>query len=282
MKLPIKKLGLGGGGAKGILHIGVIQELSKYQELYFPDGVYGTSIGAIIAVYVAFQIPFDEDFFKDKSDFFALSGMVPEVTFDIIKSAFPQKGMFTMDIFREKMIALFKLSGLDIETLTLADAKMPLFIVASNISKGVPTIFSENVSIIDALRCSCALPFVFRPQELYGQLYIDGDAFVPYIGLIEKDAFVVSLKTHSYAKITPDNITDIPLSTYIREIYNTGVKTGFDFQRNDTTIDLLYPGLVAESDLNDFDIQDILQTAAKSLRDFLLSKGIDQKGSESG
>jgi hypothetical protein len=159
---------------------------------------------------------------------------------------------------------------------------MPLFIVASNISKGVPTIFSGNVPIIDALRCSCALPFVFRPQELYGQLYIDGDAFVPYIGLIEKDAFVVSLKTHSYAKITPDNITDIPLSTYIREIYNTGVKTGFDFQRNDTTIDLLYPGLVAESDLNDFDIQDILQTAAKSLRDFLLSKGIDQKGSESG
>jgi len=280
MKLPIKKLGLGGGGAKGILHFGALKELSKYQELYFPDGVYGTSIGAVIAVYVAFQIPFDEDFFKDKTNFFGLSSMVPDLTFDVIKSAFPEKGMFSMDIFVKQMVSMFKLSGLDIETLTLKDAKMPLYIIASNITKGVPSVFSGDVTIIDALRCSCALPLVFRPQELYGQLYIDGDAFLPYVGTLQPDAFVISLKTHSYAKMTPGNIGNVSLPVYIREIYNIGVKNGYKFQRNKTTLDLLYPKLLAESDLNDFDISDILKSAGKSLRDFLLSKGIDEEGSE--
>jgi hypothetical protein len=208
--------------------------------------------------------------------------MVPEITFDTIKRAFPEKGMFSMDIFIEKMIALFKLSGLDIETLTLNDAKMPLYIVSSNISKGVPTIFSGNVRIIDALRCSCALPFLFKPQELYGQLYIDGDTFLPYIGTLHPDAFILSLKTQSYAKITPENITDISLTTYIREIYNTGVKTSAEFSYNDTTLDLIYPKLLAESDLKDFDIPDILKHAATELRNFLLSKGINQESSESG
>jgi hypothetical protein len=39
---PFKKIILGGGAAKGILHFGALQELSKHQELYFPGGVYGT------------------------------------------------------------------------------------------------------------------------------------------------------------------------------------------------------------------------------------------------
>ena len=49
MSLPFRKLGLGGGGVKGILHIGALRELSKHQTLEFPDGIYGCSIGSIIA-----------------------------------------------------------------------------------------------------------------------------------------------------------------------------------------------------------------------------------------
>jgi predicted acylesterase/phospholipase RssA len=281
MSLPFKKLALGGGGAKGILHVGALVELAKHQKLYFPNGVYGTSIGAIVAVCVAFEVPITTSFFDDKKDVLAIQNLVPTLTFETIQSGFPEKGMFTMDTFRSKMISTFKSTmGLDLETLKIKDAKMPLYIIASNITKGVPTIFTENVSIIDAISCSCCLPFVYRPQELYGQLYIDGDAFLPYIGVREKDAFVISLKTHSYVKITPKTLSEIPIHTYIREIYNTGVKCSYSFQRNDTTLDLAYPKLVAESDLNELDIPDIMKVSAESMRSFLVTKGFLKELSE--
>jgi hypothetical protein len=280
MSLPFKKLGLGGGGAKGILHVGALRELAKHQKLHFPNGVYGTSIGAILAVFVAFEIPFGDNFMDDKKDTLALSKLVPELTFETIQTAFPEKGTFTMDVFQDKVSSIFKSSGLDIQSLKIRDAKMPLYIIASNITKGIPTIFTGDVAIIDALRCSCALPFVYRPQELYGQLYIDGDTFLPYIGLLEKDAFVLSLKGHSYAKINPKTIQDIPFMNYIREVYNMGVNTGIKLSQNDITIELGYPSLLAESDLGDFDIPDILRVSGESMRGFLISKGLFKELSE--
>uniref|UniRef100_A0A6C0JL52 PNPLA domain-containing protein n=1 Tax=viral metagenome TaxID=1070528 RepID=A0A6C0JL52_9ZZZZ len=274
MSLPFKKLALGGGGAKGILHIGALRELAKYQKLYFPNGVYGTSIGAIIAVFVAFEIPFGDKFMDDKKDVLALSSLVPSLTFETLQTGFPEKGTFTMDVFHEKISSVFKLSGLDIQTLKIRDAKMPLYIISSNITKGVPTIFTGDVTIVDALRCSCALPFVYRPQELYGQLYIDGDAFLPYIGALEKDAFVISLKTHACGKITPKSLSDMSILTYIREVYNMSVNSGVKLCKNDTTLDLIYPNLLAESDLNDFNVADILRVSEESMRGFLISKGL--------
>jgi predicted patatin/cPLA2 family phospholipase len=181
--------------------------------------------------------------------------------------------MFTMDLFKEKVVALFKSYDLDIETLKLKDAKMPLYITASNITKGIPTIFRGDVTIFDALRCSCCLPFVYKPQELYGQLYIDGDIFLPYIGSIQKDAFIITLKTHSYASITPKNLKDINMLSYLRQIYNLGVRNSIEFQKNELTLNLIYPKLLAESDLRDFDIQDIFKSAGNDLRRFLISKG---------
>lgn len=59
MSVIFRRLALGGGGAKGILHVGALQELSKRQPLDFPKGVYGSSIGSILATYIAFGLPID-------------------------------------------------------------------------------------------------------------------------------------------------------------------------------------------------------------------------------
>jgi len=273
MSLPFRKLGLSGGGMKGVLHIGALIELSKYQDLYFPDGIYGTSIGAIIAVFVAFQVKFTFEFLDDKMNDLSPENLIPDVNFETLRNSFSEKGMFTMDLFKEKVVALFKTYDLDIETLKIKDAKMPLYITASNITKGIPTIFRGDVTILDALRCSCCVPFVYKPQELYGQLYIDGDVFLPYIGSIQKDAFIITLKTHSYASITPKNLKDINMLSYLRQIYSLGVRNSIEFQKNELTLNLIYPKLLAESDLRDFDIQDIFKSAGNDLRRFLISKG---------
>ena len=280
MSFPFRKLALGGGGVKGVLHLGALIELSKHQELYFPDGVYGSSVGAIFAVCVAFQLNITENFLDDKTDFFAIQKLVPDLDFESLQHSFSEKGLFTMDIFTKRIIDIFKKHDLDLETLRIKDAKMPLYIFGSNITKGIPTIFTGDVTIIDALRCSCCLPFLYKPQELYGQLYIDGDIFMPYIGCLEKDAFIIRLKTHTYANITPKNIKDTDVVSYIREIYNMGVLNSIQFQQTNLTLQLIYPGLLAESDLNDFDIQDIIRSARNDLRRFLITNGFLKEFSE--
>jgi len=273
MSLPFKKLALGGGGVKGILHIGALRELAKYQPLEFPDGVYGCSIGSIMAACVSFGIPLDDRLIDLTKKHLSSDKIIPNLSFKNITSGLSDKGMFTMDLFRENLYELFNECQIDIKTKKISDAKMPLYIFASNITKGIPTIFTGDVLVIDALCCSCCMPGVFKPQEIYDQLYIDGDLFVPNIGSLHKDALVFSLKTHLPLKITSKTICDISIPEFIRQVYNMSVINHIEFHKTDLTLELVYPKLLADSDLNDFDVYDIMKVSGESMRGFLLSKG---------
>jgi hypothetical protein len=182
--------------------------------------------------------------------------------------------MFTMDLFRENVYQLFHECGVDIHTKKISDAKMPLYIIASNITKGIPTVFTGDVLVIDALCCSCCMPGIFKPQEMYDQLYIDGDLFVPNIGSLHNDALVLSLKTHLPIKITPKTIGDISIPDFIRQVYNMGIINHVEFHKTELTIELVYPKLFADSDLDEFDVEDIVKTAETSMRGFLVAKSL--------
>lgn len=274
MSLPFRKLGLGGGGVKGILHVGALRELAKYQILEFPDGIYGSSIGSVMAAYVSFGLPIDDKLIELTKKHLSSDNIIPNLSFKNITSGIAEKGVFTMDLFRENLYELFNERGIDIKAKKISDAKMPLYIIASNITKGIPTIFTGDVSVIDALCCSCCMPGIFRPQEMYDQLYIDGDMFVPNIGSLHKDALVLSLKTHLPLKITPKTIGDISIPDFIRQVYNMGVINHIEFHKTELTIDLVYPKLFADSDLDEFDIEDIMKVAETSMRGFLVSKSL--------
>jgi len=274
MSLPFRKLGLGGGGVKGILHIGALRELAKHQPLEFPDGIYGCSIGSIMAAYISFGLPVDDKLLKLTKKHLSSDKIIPNLSFKNITSSMSEKGMFTMDLFKENLYELFNECGIDIKTKKISDAKMPLYIIASNITKGIPTIFTGDVSVIDALCCSCCMPGIFRPQEMYDQLYIDGDMFIPNIGSLHKDALILSLKTHLPLKITPKTIGDMSILDFIRQVYNMGVINHIEFHKTDLTVDLAYPKLFADSDLDEFDIDDILKIAESLMRGFLISKSL--------
>ena len=108
-----RKLALGGGGMKGLLHIGVLQELSKTQELKFPDGVYGSSIGSIIATYVAFGLPVEKiDGLAKK--YLNMQKIVPNPDFSHLMDSFSKKGIFEMDLFEKTLCQMFSEAGLDI------------------------------------------------------------------------------------------------------------------------------------------------------------------------
>jgi NTE family protein len=283
MSLPFRALGLGGGGVKGILHIGAIMELSKSQELVFPDGVYGVSVGAVIGTYLAFGLPFDTEGISKLKQQFKLTNFVGNIDFKSISQSFSLKGMLTMELFETMVVDLFESRGIDIRTKTLGDAKMPLFIISSNLTKGKPTIFSGNVPVLDALKCSCAIPGIFVPQILYNQVYIDGDMFCPSVDKFMPldNMLCISLKKRmSDTNFTADTIENMSPLTYIHDIYTMLTQNFHNQVKTDKTVCLYFPGLHSMSDIDEFNVDDILSKASSDLNRFLRSKSILQEPTE--
>ena len=274
MSLPFRTLGLGGGGIKGVLHIGALLELSKHQELKFPNGVYGSSIGSIIATYIAFELPIDKMVPLIK-EYLSTSRITPSFKLEFLSSAFSTKGLYPMDVFESSLTEMFNKAGLDIKNRKIGDANMPLYIVSSNISKGVPTIFSKNIPIIDALKCSCCIPGIFRPVELYGQLYVDGNIFSPCItSVMPKDALILTLLKQRKSIITPSLIESMSPITYLKELYTMSSQITHNSLITKNTVCLYYPNLYSDSDLSDFNIDDILEKSAQSLNHFIADRAL--------
>lgn len=274
MSLPFKKLALGGGGTKGILHVGALRELQKHQPLQFPEGIYGCSVGSIMATYLSFNLPVDDRFVELSTKHISMDKLLPKLTFNDISAAFSSKGMFAMDVFEKAVVNLFLEYGIDLRNTKIGDTDQPLFIVASNITKGVPTIFTKDVPILDALKCSCCLPGIFKPQGLYNQLYIDGGVFVPCMSWIQPDALILSLPKLVIRKITPENVNSTSILDFMRDIHSMSVKHSIEIHSKGNIVQLSYPGLLSDSDLSDFHIEDILEHSEKLMRRFLVSKSL--------
>lgn len=276
MSLPFRTLGLGGGGIKGILHVGALLELAKHQELRFPNGIYGCSIGSIIATYIAFELPIDR-IVPLMKEYLSMESITPKFKFEHFSSAFSAKGLYRMDVFEKSVVEMFGKAGLDIEGKKIGDAQMPLYIISSNITKGIPTLFSKDVSVIDALKCSCCIPGLFRPIELYGQLYVDGNIFVPCVASImpqDADPLVLSLIKQRKHSITPALIETMSPLTFLEELHTMSSHLFHNASMNKNTLCLDYPSLHSNSDLSEFKIDDILERAGKLFDGFITDRAL--------
>jgi NTE family protein len=56
---------------------------------------------------------------------------------------------------------------------TFEDARIPLYLTATDFHSGEQKVFSSG-RIVDAIRASIAIPYVFQPWALDGHLYVDG------------------------------------------------------------------------------------------------------------
>ena len=274
MPPPFRIIGLGGGGMKGILHIGALKELSKHQSLEFPGGVYGCSIGSILATYLAFKLPLDPivPFIQQNS---SLDSAIPKFSLTQIPRALSTKGLYSMDILEKRILELFDSQNVDIRKKKLGDALMPLHIISTNITKGCATVFSKDISILDAIKSSCCIPGLFQPYELYGQLYIDGSHMYPCIApLVPKgpQTLVLTLSKQRRGKLTPSLVESMSPLEYTAELYTLTIGACHDCQLNEHTCSLKYPKLHSDSDLSEFDINDVLTHSASQLSRFLASK----------
>lgn len=281
MSIVFRRLALGGGGMKGLLHIGALQELSKTQELVFLNGVYGSSIGSIIATYVAFGLPIDKMPFLAQK-YLNMEKVIPTPDFSQFVDSFSRKGIFTMDLFEKTVCEMFSEVGVDISTKTLNDAQMPLYIISSNISKRIPTILSGNVPVLSALKCSCCIPAIFKPQELYGQIYVDGDMYSPCISnivCVDDTTLAISLIKQGGSLITTKNIKSISPLDYVGTLYLSITQQLYKAQSKPGILHLKYPELYSTSKIEDLDMDSIYKYSAVSLRTFL-TKRTYEKGTE--
>lgn len=184
---PKIALVLGGGGARGAAHVGVLKVLEEQRVPI--DYIVGTSMGAIVAgLYVSGKSPeemariFDEidwnGFFSDKptDDYLPFRRKNDEQRLMNFETGY-RKGKI---ILPRGFIAGQKL-GFFLKRLTKDAAHIkdfdclpiPFRAVATNIGSGEVYIFDHG-NIADAMRASMSIPGAFSPIEVDGKILVDG------------------------------------------------------------------------------------------------------------
>jgi NTE family protein len=152
-------LALGGGFARGIAHMGVLQALLNARIPI--DCVAGTSVGALIAASFATGVPLEKMQRRALATRFA----------DFGKWRLSRMGFASNERLEKYLCSLSEFSRFD-------QAKIPLCIVATDLSTGEPLYFTEG-EIGPALRASCAYPGLFLPVEHQGRILVDGFLSAP-------------------------------------------------------------------------------------------------------
>ena len=154
-------LALGGGGARGLAHIGVIRALEAANIRI--AAVAGTSIGSVIGgIYCAGQLDKSEEYVRDLSWTGVLSHFDPTL---------PRSGVFAGKRVEK---VLKELSG----DPDFSDLDIPFCAVATDLSDG-NEIHIKGGNVLKAMRASLAIPGVFNPASINDSWMIDGGIAAP-------------------------------------------------------------------------------------------------------
>jgi NTE family protein len=152
---------LSSGGARGIAHIGVIEELEK--QGFEIKSIAGTSMGALVGgMYATGEL----DVYKkwmcslDKMD-----------VFNLIDFTFSTNGIMKGDKILREMKR--KIPDRNIE-----DLSIPFVAIATDISNEQDVVFNRG-SLYDAIRASISIPTVFTPFVKDQSYIVDGGVLNP-------------------------------------------------------------------------------------------------------
>lgn len=144
---------LGGGGARGFAHLGVLRALAEADIRI--DWVGGTSVGAIIAALVAQGLTADAALAQCKEHFSSLKD-----------PTLPVVALLGGRRIRAKLDRVFG-------TTEIEDLPLPYLCVSTNLSRAVQAVH-ERGPVTRAIRASIALPGVLPPVSVGGDLHVDG------------------------------------------------------------------------------------------------------------
>ncbi|MCU4156809.1 patatin-like phospholipase family protein [Carboxylicivirga sp. A043] len=152
-------LALGGGGAKGFAHIGVLKALEDYQVPVHQ--LAGTSMGAIVGVLYAAGFKADE----------ILELLREEKVWNWFKLDILKGGLVNLNGAKE---ALEKHIGHS----SFEQLSMPFSVTASNLNTGKLKVINQGQQLFDWVMASCSVPVAFSPVTIDGHTYVDGGLFM--------------------------------------------------------------------------------------------------------
>jgi len=172
------KLGLvlGGGGARGAAHVGVLKILE--QNGIHPDYIVGTNVGAIVGgLYSAgISIQSLEEMFTKKSLMNSYLTVPLKVRL-FAASAFSIPRMFGKrgydGLYTGNKLGKFLNKYVPESERDISDLKIPFGAVALNLLDG-KTVTLRSGNLGSALQASCALPILRKPVRLNDGLFVDG------------------------------------------------------------------------------------------------------------
>ena len=179
---------LGGGGARGAAHIGVLEVLEKLRVPV--DCVTGTSMGALVAgAYAAGLSPTEmrtELAKADWNDMFMDNPSYSEINYrnKVISTRFmpgsetgvtPNGLTYQSGVVSGQKIKLFfnRLVHSDQGERTIESLPLPLSIVATDIGNGDKVVFRDG-SLTKAMRASMSVPGLLAPIDYRGHKLVDG------------------------------------------------------------------------------------------------------------
>ncbi|MEZ9597687.1 patatin-like phospholipase family protein [Vibrio sp. 10N.286.46.A8] len=189
---------LGSGGARGLVHVGIIRWLIEHG--YQIKSISGCSIGALIGgVYAAGKL----DEFEEWVTSIDQSDMAMMLDF-----SWQSSGIFKGDKIIDTLRGL-------IGEISIEDLPIPYTAVAANVADE-KEVWLQSGSLFDAIRASISLPLFFTPHVINGEALIDGGVLnpvpiAPTFG--DKTDFTLAVNLGGEPEIVQQEVTPVSLPT---------------------------------------------------------------------
>ena len=168
-------LALGGGGARGLAHIAVLEALDELGVK--PVAIAGTSVGAVVGAAYASGMAgaeirrFAVEVLRDNTK---TMGRLLSLQIGKIR----ETGLFASLPMQADALAIVREFLNEILPETFEDLKIPLKVVATDYWAREEVVFDSG-PLLPAVAASAAIPGVARPVEFAGRVLIDGGAINP-------------------------------------------------------------------------------------------------------
>jgi NTE family protein len=187
-------LALGGGGALGLAHIGVLKVLEEAGIR--PYCVAGTSAGSIVGAAICAGWTWRE--IRERAQILSWQNLASIVI--------PRKGIMRLDRMEEFLEE-------QLGVLQFSDLAIPFAAVATDLAAGEPVVFDTG-RLAPAVRASCSVPGVFEPFTVNGRVLVDGglvnDVPADVARRLGADVVLgVNLNTRLRHSSPPRNIIDV-------------------------------------------------------------------------
>ncbi len=262
---------LSGGSGLGSVQVGMIRAL--FEQGITPDFFVGTSVGAINSAFMCGN-PTLEGVHELEKIWMSVrrEDVFPVDVFSTIISIFKRKNYLVSSR------GLRKLLEKNIRYNTLADARIPCLLIATDLMTGEQVVLASG-NVINAVLASAALPGIYPPVEMAGRFLVDGglSGNTPLSVAAEYGAEEVFILSAGYPK-TLDRVPSGLIDTFAHSL-NILIEHQFlrdiEIYRKDILIHIIPP--VFATGYSSYDLSrtaEYLSLAYESTRRWLQSGGL--------